>query len=87
MVVYNNLYRFVIPRLTKHYIMKTKSTLFSIIFILTISLGFAQKKKDQVPIITGKVSISKYHNYEQLNKKSKGELLNLYIERMVSIFF
>lgn len=82
MVVNNNLHRFVFPRLTKHYKMKTKSTLFSIFFILTISLGFAQKKKDQVPIITGKVSISKYHNYEQLNKKSKGELLDLYIERI-----
>lgn len=81
-VVYNNLYRFVLPRLTKNLKMKTTTTLFTIILLFTISFGYAQKKKDQIPIISGKVSISKYHNYEQLNKKSKGELLDLYIERI-----
>lgn len=62
--------------------MKTKSTLFSAIFFLMISIGFAQKKKAAINIINGKVTISKYHSYDELNKKSKGDLLNLYIERI-----
>jgi hypothetical protein len=48
-----------------------------------INLSFGQKKKkDEVSIIEGKVNISKYHNHEQLNKLSKGELLKLYSERI-----
>lgn len=62
--------------------MKTKLTLFSIIFLLMISLGNAQKKKDSQSIISGKVNISKYHSREDLDKMPKGDLLVLYIERI-----
>lgn len=62
--------------------MKTKPTLFTVIFLMMISITFAQKKNDPINIISGKVSISKYHSHEELNRMSKGELLNLYIERI-----
>lgn len=63
--------------------MKTKSTVVIIILTMMINLSFGQKKKKgEVSIIEGKVNISKYHNHEQLNKLSKGELLKLYSERI-----
>ena len=62
--------------------MKTKSTLFCAIFFLMISMGFAQKKNESQSIISGKVNISKYHSREDLKKMKKGELLDLYIERI-----
>ncbi len=72
--------------------MKTKPILLSVIFFLLISVSFAQeeeapkkiKKKKNAPItmITGKVYISKYHTYDELNLKSKGDLLALYSERI-----
>lgn len=71
--------------------MKSKPTLLSIIFFLMISVSFAQKKevtktvkKKNAPItmISGKVFISKYHSYDELNKLSKGDLLALYSERI-----
>lgn len=62
--------------------MKTKPTLFTVIFFLMISLGFAQKKNAPINIISGKVSITKYHSHDELSRMSKGELLNLYIERI-----
>jgi hypothetical protein len=53
------------------------------------SFGFAQdkksssKKKDaSMNIISGKVNISKYHKYDELDRMSKGELLTLYTERI-----
>ena len=53
------------------------------------SFGFAQgkkgssKKKDaSMNIISGKVNISKYHTYDELDRMSKGELLTLYTERI-----
>lgn len=62
--------------------MKTKPTLITVIFLMMISITFAQKKNDPINIISGKVSISKYHSHEELNRMSKGELLTLYIERI-----
>ncbi|WP_299113660.1 hypothetical protein [uncultured Winogradskyella sp.] len=69
--------------------MKTKLTLFGAIFFLMMSMGHAQdkkvvkKKKDHSEsIITGKVNISKYHSRDQLNDMTKGQLLDLYIERI-----
>ncbi|MBR9913833.1 MAG: hypothetical protein GYB32_03235 [Algicola sp.] len=62
--------------------MKTKPTLLTLIFLLMISIGFAQKKNNPVNIISGKVSISKYHSHDELSRMTKGELLNLYIERI-----
>ncbi|PYE81617.1 hypothetical protein DFQ11_102191 [Winogradskyella epiphytica] len=62
--------------------MKTKITLFCAVFFLMMSMSFAQKKKDSQSIISGKVSISKYHSREELKKMPKGDLLVLYIERI-----
>lgn len=62
--------------------MNTKITLLSLMFLLSFSLGFAQKKNAPVNIINGKVHIAKYHSYDELNDMSKGELLNLYSERI-----
>jgi hypothetical protein len=62
--------------------MNTKVILFSSIFILMTSIGFAQKKGESQDIISGKVSISKYHSREELNNLPKGDLLTLYIERI-----
>ena len=62
--------------------MKTKITLFSAIFMLMISMSFAQKKDESQSIISGKTNISKYHSREQLDKMPKGDLLVLYIERI-----
>ena len=70
--------------------MKTKSTILSVIFILMLSFCFAQKKKAQkikkknapITMITGKVFITKYHSYDELNKLSKGDLLALYSQRI-----
>ncbi|WP_400078689.1 hypothetical protein [Winogradskyella sp. R77965] len=62
--------------------MKTKFTVFSAIFFLMITMGYAQKKEVSQSIISGKVNISKYHSREELEKKPKGDLLTLYIERI-----
>lgn len=62
--------------------MKTKPTLVIAIFLLAFSICSAQKKDDPINIISGKVNISKYHNHDELNKMSKGELLGLYSERI-----
>lgn len=62
--------------------MKTKSTFFSLLFFLIISISFAQKNKASQTIISGKVNISKYHSREDLKKMDKGDLLVLYIERI-----
>ncbi|WP_045474170.1 hypothetical protein [Winogradskyella sp. PG-2] len=62
--------------------MKTKFALFSAMFLITISMSFAQKKGESQSIISGKVNIAKYHNRSTLEKMPKGELLVLYIERI-----
>jgi hypothetical protein len=62
--------------------MKTKITLFSALFFLITSMSFAQKKGKTQDIIGGKVTISKYHSREELDKLQKGDLLILYIERI-----
>ena len=71
--------------------MKTKPIILSVIFFLIVCVSFAQnverpktKKNKKVPItiISGKVYITKYHSYDELNKMSKGDLLTLYSERI-----
>lgn len=62
--------------------MKTKFTLLIIVFLLLTSVGFAQKKNEPKSIISGKVSISKYHDRDELEQMQKGELLVLYNERI-----
>jgi len=61
--------------------MKTKPALFSIIFFVMINFGFAQKGSS-LSIINGRVGIAKYHNSEDLKRLPKGELLDLYIQRI-----
>lgn len=62
--------------------MKTKITLLTIAFLVVSSVGFAQSKNDPQSIISGKVSIAKYHDRDELAKMQKGELLDLYNERI-----
>lgn len=61
--------------------MKTKITIVSMAFFLVMSLGFAQKGEPQ-SIISGKVSIAKYHDRDELDRMQKGQLLELYNERI-----
>lgn len=60
-----------------------KLVLFS--FLLVVGVSFAQKKNQPQSIISTNVAIKKYHNKEELNRMQKGELLNLYIERIESL--
>ncbi|MBO3116988.1 hypothetical protein J4050_09525 [Winogradskyella sp. DF17] len=62
--------------------MKPKTTLLCSIFIVMMSFSYAQKKGSSQSIISGKVNISKYHSREELDKFQKGQLLDLYIERI-----
>ena len=62
--------------------MKSKIILLSFSLFLVAGIGFAQKKgKDPKSIISDKVTISKYHNKEELEHMQKGELIGLYEER------
>ncbi|MGF1555389.1 hypothetical protein [Paucihalobacter sp.] len=61
--------------------MKTKITIVSMAFFLVMSLGFAQKGEPQ-SIISGKVAIAKYHDRDELDRMQKGQLLELYNERI-----
>jgi hypothetical protein len=62
--------------------MKTKITLLTLCFLLVTAFSFAQKKNDPKSIINNKVAIKKYHGSEELEKMQKGELLELYLERI-----
>ena len=69
--------------------MRTKPTIISAILFLMISFSFAQessktdiKKKLSIQMVSGKTFINKYHSYDDLKQLSKGELLNLYSERI-----
>ncbi|TNJ46390.1 hypothetical protein KFZ70_13220 [Tamlana fucoidanivorans] len=62
--------------------MKTKIILLSFSLFLVTGFAFAQKKdKGPKSIISEKVTIKKYHNKEELERMSKGELVSLYTER------
>ncbi|MFH4965740.1 hypothetical protein V8G69_12135 [Gaetbulibacter sp. M235] len=62
--------------------MNRKIIFFSLVFLLMVNIGFAQKKNEPKSIISDKVSITKYHDKEELERMQKGELLGLYIERI-----
>ncbi|MDO5971168.1 hypothetical protein Q4Q35_15270 [Flavivirga aquimarina] len=60
--------------------MKIKIILLSFCFFITAS-SFAQKKDTPKSIISN-VGIKKYHDSEELERMQKGQLLNLYTERI-----
>ena len=64
--------------------MKSKIFILSFSLLLVTGIGFAKKKgkdKGAKSIINEKVTISKYHNKEELERLGKGELIVLYTER------
>lgn len=61
--------------------MKIKITIVITAIFLWSANGFAQNNGEQ-DIISGKVSISKYHDRDELNDLQKGKLLELYNERI-----
>ena len=54
-------------------------------FLLILGISYAQKKNQPQSIISENVAIKKYHNKEELNRMEKGQLLDLYIERIESL--
>ena len=61
--------------------MKTNLSIIILGFLFISNLSFAQKGEPQ-SIISGKSAISKYHDREELDRMQKGELLDLYNERI-----
>lgn len=62
--------------------MKTNLLVFCAIFFITSSTLFAQSKDEPQGVISQKVSIKKYHDRDELDQMNKGQLLDLYIERI-----
>ncbi|WP_303315157.1 hypothetical protein Q4Q34_16185 [Flavivirga abyssicola] len=62
--------------------MKMKIIFFSLSLFLITGATFAQKKDTPKSIISEKVGIKKYHDKEELDRMQKGQLLELYIERI-----
>jgi len=65
--------------------MKNKILLLSFSFFLVFGYGFAQKKGAPKSIISETATIKKYHNKEELDRMQKGELIELYVERVGSL--
>lgn len=61
--------------------MRTKFSVLSVFFLVFAALSYAQKGEPE-SIISGKVSIAKYHDREELDRMQKGQLLELYNERI-----
>lgn len=62
--------------------MKGKFIFFSVFFLLTTGMVLAQNKNAPKSIINTNAIIKKYHVEEELRGMKKGELLELYIERI-----
>jgi len=62
--------------------MTRRILLLSFFFLFLANYSFAQKKKKNHFLINGEIRISKYHTLEELNRLNKGQLLNIYIERI-----
>lgn len=62
--------------------MKSKIIFLSFLFLTTINLASAQDKKTAKSIISTSATIKKYHNLKELQEMKKGELLDLYTERI-----
>jgi hypothetical protein len=52
------------------------------VFLCIASSAFAQNKNAPQSIISSSASIKKYHDVEELRRMQKGELLELYVERI-----
>ena len=50
----------------------------TILFLLVTQISFAQKDSEEQTIISGDISIEKYHDRDELEKMNKGKLLELY---------
>ncbi len=59
-----------------------KLKLLTVVLLLFTTLSIAQKTVRQPSIIADDVSISKYHDREDLQKMRKGQLLQLYNKRI-----
>lgn len=62
--------------------MKGKIIFFSLCFLLATGLVSAQDKNAPKSIISAAALIKKYHDQKELQGMKKGELLELYIERI-----
>lgn len=62
--------------------MKSKIIFLSFLFLTTINLVSAQDKNTTKSIISTSATIKKYHNLKELQDMKKGELLDLYTERI-----
>ena len=62
--------------------MKIKITLLSICLFLITATGFSQKKTTPKSIISKNIGIKRYHDSEELKRMQKGQLLDLYVERI-----
>lgn len=62
--------------------MKGKIIFFSVCFLLATGMVSAQDKNAPKSIISTNAIIKKYHSKEELQGLKKGELLELYIERI-----
>ena len=62
--------------------LKFKISLLTLAVLFVTTLSSAQKNDDSQDIISGNVSISKYHDIEELEKMQKGKLLDLYNKRI-----
>lgn len=65
--------------------MRIRIILMSFSFLMVTGIGFAQKNKVPKSIISENVSIKKYHTKEDLDRMQKGQLLDLYVERIESL--
>ncbi|MFV8328171.1 hypothetical protein [Flavobacterium sp. ZS1P14] len=62
--------------------MKGKIIFFSVFFLLATGIVSAQDKNAPKSIISTSALIKKYHDQKELQEMKKGELLELYIERI-----
>lgn len=62
--------------------MKSKIIFLSFLFLTSINLVSAQDKNTTKSIISTSATIKKYHNLKELQDMKKGELLDLYTERI-----
>ncbi len=62
--------------------MKSKITLLCVSVFFISALSFAQKKTAPKSFIKKDIGIGKYHDSDELKQMRKGELLELYVERI-----